>query len=346
MYVQELLTKIHCYWIREADLDGFRVDAVKHMGEKSISMFCSHIREYAYKLGKRNFFLFGELVGPEESYNRYIGPKTAIQLEDTALYYGLNSVLDFPLYYVLSDVILQRATPERLIERCESLRRNALSRGEFGEFLVTFLDNHDQVGQKIKTRFGHHATVEQIIGGVGFLLCALGTPCIYYGTEQGFQGSGEGDWNIREAMFNLSDNTTNALDSSNPIYVEISRLASLRARSPVLKFGRTYMRESSHDGRSFHMPLTSDCMLAFSRILYDVEMLAVFNSSTTNNDEEYIDVDRNLNPEGSVFRYCYGAHGKVHVLKNDEGTRHFLKLNLKPGQFVVLTNQPDFTHGK
>jgi glycosidase len=108
LYVQELLTKIHCYWIREADIDGFRLDAVKHMGEKSISQFCSHIREYAFKLGKRNFFLFGELLGPEELYNKYIGPKTSIQLEDTAIYYGLNSVLDFPLYHVLAKSFLER----------------------------------------------------------------------------------------------------------------------------------------------------------------------------------------------------------------------------------------------
>lgn len=204
LYVQELLTKIHCYWIRETDVDGFRLDALKHMGEKSISQFCSHIREYAFKLGKRNFFLFGKLVGPEELYNKYIGPKTSVQLEDTAIYYGLNSVLDFPLYHVLANVILGKSTPEKLIERYESLRKNAMSRGEFGEFLVTFIDNHDQVGQNPKRRFGYDATEAQIIAGVGFLLCALGTPCIYYGTEQGFQGAGEGDWNVREAMFSLA----------------------------------------------------------------------------------------------------------------------------------------------
>ncbi len=27
-----ILIKAHCYWLREADVDGFRVDAVKHMG--------------------------------------------------------------------------------------------------------------------------------------------------------------------------------------------------------------------------------------------------------------------------------------------------------------------------
>jgi glycosidase len=340
LYVQEILTKIHCHWIREVDVDGFRLDAVKHMGEKAISQFCSHIREYAYKLGKRNFFLFGELVGPEDMYNRYIGPKTSIEVGDTAIYYGLNSVLDFPLYHVLADVILGSSTPEKLIARYESLRRSAMSRGEFGEFLVTFIDNHDQVGQIVKKRFGHDATESQIIAGMGFLLCALGTPCIYYGTEQGFQGEGKGDWSVRESMFSLDDATTNGLNKENIIYREISRLASLRKQSAVLKFGRMYMRDFSHDGKTFQLPVYHDCLLAFSRILYDEEILVVYNDSLDNEDEEYIGVDRHLNPEGSVFRFCYGAHGKIHVLKNEDGSRHFIKIKLNPGQFVILTNKP------
>jgi glycosidase len=339
LYVQDLLTKIHCYWIREADVDGFRLDAVKHMGEKSISQFCSYIREYAYKLGKRNFFLFGELVGPEEMYNNYIGPKTSIQVEDTAIYYGLNSVLDFPLYHVLADVILDRITPEKLIERYESLRKSALHRGEFGEFLVTFIDNHDQVGQTIKKRFGYEATEEQIIAGIGFLLCALGTPCLYYGTEQGFHGMGEGDWNVREAMFSLENISANALNKNNRIYRTIAKLANIRKNSAVLKFGRMYMREYSNDGKVFHHPISHDCMLAFSRILYDEEMVVIYNHSITELDEEYICVDRHLNPEGSAFRFCYGATGKIHVLKNEEGSRHFIKVKLDPAQFVILTNK-------
>ncbi len=339
LHIQEVLTKLHCYWIRETDVDGFRLDAVKHMGEKAISQFCSHVREYAYKLGKRNFFLFGELVGPEETYNKYIGPKTAITVEDTAIYYGLNSVLDFPLYQVLSSVILGEATPEKLIERYESLRKSAMSRGEFGEFLVTFLDNHDQVGQSPKKRFGHDATEAQIIAGVGFLLCALGTPCIYYGTEQGFQGAGEGDWNVREAMFSLIDNSTNALNKTNKIFQEIAKLATIRKNSAVLKYGRMYMRDFSNDGKAFHLPIYDDCMLAFSRILFDQEILIVYNHSLTSDDEEYIGVDSHLNPEGSVFRFCYGDHGKIHVLKDEDGRRHFVKIKLKPGQFVILTNK-------
>ena len=61
-----ILIKSHCYWIRETDIDGFRVDAVKHMGPLACSRFSSMIREYAYSLGKRRFFLFGEAANSDD----------------------------------------------------------------------------------------------------------------------------------------------------------------------------------------------------------------------------------------------------------------------------------------
>lgn len=99
------------------------------------------------------------------------------------------------------------------------------------------------------------------------------------------------------------------------------------------------MRDFSNDGKVFHLPIYADCMIAFSRILYDEEILIVYNDSLINVDEEYIGVDRHLNPEGSTFRFSYGDHGKIHVLKNEDGSRHFLKIKLEPGQFVILTNK-------
>lgn len=337
--VQDVLTKIHCYWIREADVDGFRMDAVKHMGERNIGQFCSMMREYAYKLGKKNFFLFGELVGSEELYNKYIGPKTSVQVDDKAIYYGLNSVLDFPLYYVLADVIKGVSTPEKLIERYESLRKNAMSRGEFGEFLVTFLDNHDQVGQAVKRRFGKDATDEQVIAGMGFLLCALGTPCIYYGTEQGFDGSGFDDWNVREVMFNPDDLTTNTMDKRNRIYQAIASIAAIRKKSAVLKFGRMYIRKLSKDGQSFHLPVHEDSLIAFSRMLYDEEYIIAYNDSLTQTVEQYVTVDKHYNQEGALFHACYGTSDALHVLKNENDDRRFIKLRLEPAQFVILNNR-------
>lgn len=337
-YVQDILIRTHCYWIKEVDIDGFRLDAVKHMGEEAISRFCSQIREYTYMLGKKNFFLFGELVGSEDTYNRYIGPTTTVTVDGQNIYYGLNSVLDFPLYHILADVIKGHASPERLLERYESLRKNALGRGDFGEFLVTFIDNHDQVGQSFKHRFGKDATEEQVIAGIGFLLCALGTPCIYYGTEQGFKGSGEHDSSIREAMFSPNDQVSNSLDRSNKIYQGISQIAAIRKKSSVLKFGHMHMRKISSDGNHFHLPECKKCLIAFSRVLFDQEILVAFNSSTTEEKEEYITIKRQPNIDKAFFKFVYGDVGKVKVLENPDYIGHYIKLHLKPMQFVILSN--------
>lgn len=337
-YVQDILIRTHCYWMKEVDIDGFRLDAVKHMGEEAISSFCSHVREYAYMLGKKNFFLFGELVGSEDAYNRYIGPKTTVTIDGQHIYYGLNSVLDFPLHYILADVIKGKSSPEQLIERYEALHNSALGRGEFGEFLVTFIDNHDQVGQSPKHRFGADATTEQIIAGIGFLLCALGTPCIYYGTEQGFNGAGESDSGIREAMFSLEDKDINALNTGNKIYQGISKIAAIRKKSAVLKFGHMHMRKTSTDERNFHLPVCAHCLIAFSRVLFDQEIVVAFNASTSEKKTEYISVRRQQEIDKAHYRFLYGNTGKVKVLENPDYIGHYIQLELEPMQFVILSN--------
>jgi glycosidase len=336
-YVQDLLITIHSYWIRETDIDGYRVDAVKHMGEEAISRFCSYIREYAYSLGKRNFFLFGELLGSEDTYNRYIGPKTVISEGEKTLYYGLNSVLDFPLYHILENVIKGKTSPQQLIDRYASLQHYALNRGEYGEYLVTFLDNHDQVGKRIKYRFGHEASPEQIIAGIGFLLCALGTPCIYYGTEQGLDGCGDDDCFVRECMFSLHDQNVNLLNQESLIYKAIASIANFRKTSNVLKFGRMYFREISADGVNFHYPECENCTLAFSRILFNQEVVIIYNTCPTESKMEFVEIDYRINKNKRSMKPIYGYENCVQIMPAKDGVKkRYMRVYLKPMQFVML----------
>ena len=169
----DVLTMAHCYWIREADVDGFRMDAVKHFGALAAARFSSTVREYAQSLGKRSFFLFGELIAGDDVIDRYIGPNTAARNGDAPVFFGLDSVLDFPLYFVLADVLKGFQPPQNLINRYEAQRNRALSRGQLGQYLVTFLDNHDQVGKDPKSRFGplaYHYFVILLFGAVMFIL--------------------------------------------------------------------------------------------------------------------------------------------------------------------------------
>ncbi len=339
--LQEIVITAHRYWIREADVDGYRMDAVKHMGEMAVARFCQAMREYALLLGKRQFFLFGELVAGDEAINRYAGPNTAGRSGDKTVFYGLSSVLDFPLYWVAPPVIKGLRSPRDLVDRYDALRHHGISRGELGRYLVTFLDNHDQIGQPTKRRFAAGARDEQVIAGVGYLICALGTPCLYYGTEQGLAGVGEGEDAIREALFDPTDPGLSFLNKECTIYREIAKLAQVNRDEPALRFGRMYFREVSGDGVHFGLPQGHPCTLAFSRVLARREVLVAYNTSTTEAREDHVIVDADLNALGATFRFLYGSSGGIPVVAGRDaggaatGAR-CVKLALEPMQFVVL----------
>ena len=334
--VVNTLIKAHAYWIRQADVDGFRVDAVKHMGPVACSRFCSNIREYAYRLGKRGFFLFGEVANSDdEVYNRFIGQNTSKLDGNNTVFFGLNSVLDFRLAMGdggLRSVLKGFQEPRILFDRLEAQRQRALNRGEIGRYLVTFVDNHDSFWQP-GGRFGNGAPDEQVIGAIGYLLCALGTPCIYYGTEQGFSGR-KGDNEMREAMFDKATPGRNLLNTNCAIYKEIAKIADVMRTNGALRFGRMYFREISGDGEHFGFPFGSEYTLASSRILYPDEILVAYNVSASARSDRIV-IDAELHADGSTMQFLYGGTGSVPVKTAADGTR-FVKLDLKGRGFVIL----------
>lgn len=334
-----ILIKAHCYWIREADIDGFRVDAVKHMGPLACSRFCSNIREYAYTLGKRGFFLFGELAASSDTlYNEYLGQNTSVSDGNDTVFFGINSLLDFRLAEGngmnagLRDVITGHASPKTLFERLQAQQSRALNRGELGRYLVSFIDNHDSFWQP-KGRFGAYASDQQVIAGIGFLLCFMGTPCIYYGTEQGFSGSGA-DNNIREALFDKAGPGQSLLNTNCNIYREIAKIATVMRSNEPLRFGRMYYREISGNKKDFGLPVGPEYTLAFSRLLYSQEILVAYNVSASPRNDCII-VDASFHKPGDKLQFLYGDMGGVQVQVAPSGAL-FVQLNLKPWQFVIM----------
>jgi len=336
--VVNTLIKAHAYWIRQADIDGFRVDAVKHMGPVACSRFCSNIREYAYTLGKRGFFLYGEVAQADDDlYNRYLGQNTSQQDGSNTVFFGLDSVLDFRLAEGnggggLRDVLKGFQGPQTLFDRLEAQRLQALNRGEIGRYLVTFLDNHDSFWQP-GGRFSNGAPDDQVIAAIGYLLCSLGTACIYYGTEQGFSGYG-GDNQMREAMFDKATPGRNLLNTDCTIYQEIAKIGEVMRTNEPLRFGRQYFRQISGNGQHFGFPFGFTYTLAFSRILYPDEILVAYNVENNDRHDSVI-VDATLHADGSSMRFLYGGSGTVRVQTATDGSR-FVKLDLKPHQFVIL----------
>jgi alpha-amylase len=204
-----------------------------------------------------------------------------------------------------------------------------------GRYFVTFLDNHDQVGQDEKWRFAAGAPDAQVIAGVGYLQCALGASCIYYGTEQGFSGHGRGDQFIREPMFDLEHHEQNYLNPQCAIYQELAKIACINQQLEALRFGRMYFRQISGNGCDFGLPQGHPCTLAFSRILAYQEVLVAYNTSPTESRKEYVIVDNTLHQKGGMMKFLYGKEGFVTVQSHPDSSL-FVQLELAPMQFVIL----------
>jgi glycosidase len=222
--------------------------------------------------------------------------------------------------------------PQPLFDRLEAQRYRALNRGEIGRYLVTFIDNHDSFWQP-GGRFASGAPDEQVIAASGYLLCSLGTACIYYGTEQGFEGRG-GDNDIREAMFDTNSPGRNLLNPDATIYQEIAKIAQVMRTTEPLRFGRMYFRQISGDGIHFGFPYGTTYTLAFSRILYGREVLVAYNVSEQSRNDCVI-VDASLHRAGEMMRFLYGKSGSAMVQQASDGSL-YVRLDLSPRQFVIL----------
>jgi hypothetical protein len=187
---------------------------------------------------------------------------------------------------------------------------------------------------------GAGAPDEQIIAAIRYLLCSLGTPCIYYGTEQGFEGKG-GDNDIREAMFDKNTPRRNLLNSDCVIYKEIDKIAQVMRTTEPLRFGRMYFRQISGNGPAsppnstdFGFPYGNTYTLAFSRILYGREVLVAYNVSSQARHDCVI-VDASIHKAGDMMNFLYGNTG-AGAVQAAPGGALYVRLDLGPHQFVIL----------
>jgi glycosidase len=336
--VLDTLIKIYKHWIAAADLDGYRVDTVKHMEDSATAIFCNAIREYAQRVGKHRFFLFGEIVADDATIQRYLGRNSRID-GTSERFPSLDAALDFPLYFALEDVIKGFANPAALRARYEAFRQAYADHGEAGRYFVTFVDNHDQMARPYRRFLHADPYPRQAILAIGYLLTSQGVPCLYYGTEQGFDGGGPDDTYVRECMFGGSWGAfgTAGRHFFNPeheIYRGIRAIAALRREQPALRYGRQYFREISGNGVDFGPPLDGQCTLAWSRIL-DTEELLVAMNLTDRVRSDCVTVDRRLSAPGQAMRDLLDPARHALVEQTGDG-RAFVRLQLPPHGLAIL----------
>lgn len=334
--VLDVMKAVYKYWIKEADIDGYRIDTVKHIEDGAAASFCNALKEYGESIGKKNFFLFGEIVSDDDTLRRYIGPRTqgGDQLQ------ALDAVLDFPLYFVLEEVIKGFVNPQMLRERYDRLKR-LYANTDASEYFVTFLDNHDQMARPYRRFLHGGADPLQAVLGIGYLLTTPGIPAIYYGTEQGFDGGGPpGPWNDvypRETMFGgqwgaFGTTGQHFFDTEHPLYSALGRIARLRASEPSLRYGRFYFREVSDNGANFGFPALGWGLLAYSRILDTTECVIVLNLKNAP-QTNFITVDTPLSPPGTLMTNMLKDNDEV--LVEARANRAVIKVTLEAHEMAI-----------
>ena len=262
-YVRSNMVEIYKYWIGQAGFDGFRIDTVKHVEMSFWQNWSPLLHAYTAGIGKPNFFMFGEVYdGSDSKCGSYTGTKSGGA-------FALDSVLDYPLYFLVNSVFATATGNTRQIDdRYGAIAGNYDSAAQMR--LVTFLDNHDQ--PRFMSASG--ATGARLNVALVFLYTARGIPCLYYGTEQAFNGTT--DTNDREDMFDgqfeqgpsLGDN----FNMTHPQFQMVAKLNNFRRLYPALQTGSHVSQWNDPTGPG---------LFAYARRLGTQEVFVVFNTSAS-----------------------------------------------------------------
>lgn len=312
--VLSILIRAYQYLMAKYDIDGYRIDTVKYVRADMIESFGNAMREFALRAGKRNFFTFGEIYDSDATIDKFVGRNAP---SDQG--FGIDSALDFPLFFQLPAVIKALGLNPPGVETIAALFNNRnvaeegqiSSHGEAGKYFVSFLDNHDQ-----NSRFNAPGTpAEQVTMALALLFSLQGIPCIYYGTEQGLQGTIDGldaAESVREAMWG---NQPNPFNTASSLYIALQTIATLRKSDPALRYGRLYFREVSGNAHDFGQSTGVGGLIAFSRILSDREILVVANTSGSNAFRGSVLCDVDINRTGKSFKVAYSNRGTAATAK-------------------------------
>ena len=174
------------WWMAEVGIDGLRIDTYTYGAQDAMAAMTKRVAEAFPEL-----FMFAEAWV-------YGSAKQAALVEGTGFglgpMTGLDGTVDFAWHFAMQEAMHQGEGWEHGIGAVyEVLAEDFLYPNP--NKLVTFLDNHDthrwiaEAGDTDKAR-----------AGIAMLLMGRGIPCLYYGTELGFDTHCEPDGKVRQDM--------------------------------------------------------------------------------------------------------------------------------------------------
>ncbi|WP_328365935.1 pullulanase-type alpha-1,6-glucosidase [Streptomyces sp. NBC_00445] len=318
------MEKIYQRWVRDFDIDGFRIDTVKHVNTEFWTQWATALDAYAKKQGRDDFFMFGEVYSADTDITSpYVTQGR------------LDSTLDFPFQEAARQYASQGGSAQQLASVFGDDYKYTTDKANAYE-QVTFLGNHDmgRIGYFLnqdnpKATDAELLAKDRLANELMFL--SRGNPVVYYGDEQGFTGSG-GDKDARQSMFASTtadyldddqlgtDRThgSDAYDQRAPLYRQISALAKLRKANPALTDGVQTERYAA-DGAGIYAISRTDTKTG-------TEYVVAFNNADAAKTATFA--------TGSAGMTYKGIHGSDSSLTSDADKK--LTVTVPAGSAVVL----------
>ncbi|CAN5324923.1 alpha-amylase family glycosyl hydrolase [soil metagenome] len=179
--VKDEFIDIGKFWLNEMNVDGFRLDAAKHIFPSDRAednhAFWIWFRSEMNKI-KPDVYLVGEVWSAAEEVAPYLR--------------GLPALFNFDMGYAITSVVKDGADTIHLVKKYKEI--NDYYQSETPNYIdATFLKNHDQ--SRILSELGDDELKMRVAASILFTL--PGTPYVYYGEEIGMKGM-KPDQYIRE----------------------------------------------------------------------------------------------------------------------------------------------------
>lgn len=205
--VYQYLLHRSLYWQKQAQVQGFRIDAIRHMENDFLKQLSQDSN--AWMLG--------------EDFNG--NPAALIERGEQT---GLDALFDFPLYYALT----QDLCDQNQVSQIASI----ISMDQYypeNFQLVRFLDNHDL--PRIYSRCKE--SKEKVYQALAFIFSVQGIPMLSYGTETWTKGAGEPENRASLEWDSIDQNLLQA----------IKTLSKFRKTHPVLEKGKPQITHYKKD---------------------------------------------------------------------------------------------------
>ena len=234
------------WWMETFDLDGARIDAVKHVENLAVANLVAQINERFETVGN-DVYLKGEtamgwsghsLEDNQAQYgaiNAYMGPD------------GLDGQADFVLYHAVVDNVFVSGNEN--YQHLDFWTNRSQDQYTPGSLMVPYVGSHDvpRLTSRADTGTGdaYNQWVENGLPGqpgdvsayhaalqaYGWLLTTPGAPLLYYGDEYGEYGGADPD---NRHMYR---NQSSWSDHESALHENISQLGQLRLESVALRQG-------------------------------------------------------------------------------------------------------------